>query len=59
MKNKKVPLDIFSESMAGLEKYNNANSETNTNERKKMIKSLKNIMDGELTKKQKICLIIL
>ena len=57
MKNKVLSLDNFTESMASMDKFNKKLSEqtTNNTEYKKMVKLLKNIVEGELTNKQKIC----
>ena len=57
MKNKVISLDNFTESIASMDQFKKICSQQNTNtEYKKMIKSLKNIVDGELTAKQKLCI---
>ena len=57
MKNKVLSLDDFTESMASMDKFKKILSEQVPHtEHKKMIKSLKNIIEGELTTKQKICI---
>lgn len=56
MKNKVLSLDNFTESIASMDEFKKIISEKATNTKyKKMIKSLKNIADGELTAKQKLC----
>ena len=57
MKNKVISLDNFTESIASMDQFKKICSQQNTNtEYKKMIKSLKNIVNGELTTKQKLCI---
>lgn len=56
MRNKVLTLDNFTESIASMDEFKKILSEQTTDtEYKRMIKSLKNIVAGELTTKQKIC----
>ncbi len=56
MSNRVLFLDKFTESLASVSKYNLGLSDDEDSTHKRMIFSLKNIVRGELTKKQQICL---
>lgn len=58
MSKKILHLDDFTESIAGINQYNKSQSGTNFREHKKMISCLNNVIDGELTPRQKICFIL-
>lgn len=50
-----MSLDKFTESFFSVQNYNKKRFDGEDLKHKKMISSLKNIMEGELTEKQKIC----
>ena len=56
MSNKRLYLDEFTESLASIYEFQKTGSDTNRNEYKKMLMFLKNVMEGELTDRQKICI---
>jgi len=58
VKNKPFYLDEFTESLISLSRYNKNVFDTNDTHHKKMIDSLKNIIKGELTQKQRICVLL-
>ncbi|MDR1627343.1 MAG: sigma-70 family RNA polymerase sigma factor [Oscillospiraceae bacterium] len=57
MRNKMLSLDNFTESVASVDEFKKIlSAQTTDTEHKKMVKSLKNIINGELTAKQKQCI---
>ncbi len=58
MGNKSLHLDEFTESLISLSKYRKSNFCERDFNYKKMIKSLKNIIQGELTPKQRMCVLL-
>lgn len=58
MKNKVISLDGFTESLASFCKFKDEFRDDEGNQYKDMIKILKNVMDGELTKRQKDCVMM-
>ena len=52
----KLNLNEFTESLAGLLTYNENNGETNTLEHRKILKIMKKLLYGELSKRQTECL---
>lgn len=56
MQKKIVAFDKFTESLFSLENYNKNLFEGEDLKHRKMIGSLKNIVEGELTEKQKTCI---
>ncbi len=53
---KEVCLNDFTERVIGLEKFKNNYGCDNSNQRRRMIKIVKNVVEGELTCRQKDCL---
>lgn len=58
MKNKVLHLDNFTESLASICNYKYKESDKKDNNYKKMVSSLKNVLVGELTKRQKECILL-
>lgn len=58
MSNNKLPLNEFTESLAGILEYNHKNECTNEYEHKKLLKILTEVMSGELTKRQRDCIVM-
>lgn len=56
MSNKTLYLDEFTESLASMYEFRNSGSDTNKEEYRKMIMFLRNVMEGELTDRQKTCI---
>ncbi|MBR2579469.1 MAG: sigma-70 family RNA polymerase sigma factor [Clostridia bacterium] len=56
MQRKILSLDKFTESLFSMENYKKSKFDGEDLKHKKMISSLKNVMRGELTEKQKICI---
>lgn len=56
MRNKLLHLDNFTESLASVSKYKNGLYQSKDQNHAKMIKSIKNIMKGELTERQLRCI---
>ncbi len=56
MSAKPLSLDGFMESLASFSGYNNRLNDGEDIIHRKMLKSLKNIVDGELTERQKKCI---
>ena len=59
MKNKFLSLDNFTEAMASMTEFKTiiSNSSNDLNH-ERMVRTLKNIISGELTEKQKICVLL-
>ena len=55
MPRKKLPLDDFTESLAGFIKYKEQDQETNVIEYRKIIKIMTKLIYNELSKRQKEC----
>ena len=58
MSKTKLPLNEFTESLAGMIEYNRSYSQNNENEYKKLLKILSKIIEGELTTRQKECIVL-
>ncbi len=58
MGNRSVHLDDFNEALISLSKYRKNNFSEKDINHKKMLSSLKNIIQGELTQKQRMCLLL-
>lgn len=56
MQKKVLSLDKFTESLFSIENYKKREFDGEDLKHKKMISSLKNVMKGELTEKQKMCI---
>lgn len=56
MSNKPLYLDEFTESLASIYEFQKVSSDTNKGEYRKMIMFLRNVMEGELTNRQKMCI---
>lgn len=56
MSNNKLPLNEFTESLAGIIEYNQKDAPTNEYEHRKLLQILSKVMLGELTKRQRECI---
>ena len=56
MRNRPLSLDKFTESIASMSGYRKNLFNAKDTNYAKMIKSLKNVVEGELTEKQKLCI---
>ena len=52
----KVTFNEFTDRLAGMKKFKNQFSDDNAKERKKMLKMIEKVAEGELTYRQKECL---
>ena len=58
MQKKILPLDNFTESFFSVEKYKKDSFDGDDTKYRKMVISLKNVMEGELTERQKTCIMM-
>ncbi len=58
MGNKSLHLDEFTESLISLSNYHKSNFSEKDVKYKKMVSSLRNIIQGELTPKQRMCVLL-
>ena len=58
MEGRPFSMDSFTESMASVNYYNNLDTGSEDPKYRKMVCLLKNIVDGELTEKQKRCIFL-
>lgn len=58
MVGKKLSLDKFTEALASVSEFKKISSENNEAARKKMIKSMNSIIKGELTQRQRTCILM-
>lgn len=57
MRTKKLSLDVFTENLAGLQSYRRTGEEGDA-EYRRMINTLKKAVEGELTERQKECVLL-
>lgn len=58
MANRMMILDNFTESIFSVSDYNKACFDSEDTNYRKMVRSLKNVVDGELTERQKKCILL-
>lgn len=58
MKNTKIQFTEFTESLAGMIEYNNHSENTNFNEYQRILKIMSKAIIGELTDRQRECIIM-
>ena len=56
MQKKILPLDDFTESFFSMEKYKKDKFDCDDTRYRKMVSSLRNVMEGELTERQQVCI---
>lgn len=58
MRKKSVYLDKFTESLISVSNYRNSLTDNSDKNYEKMVSSIKNIIKGELTEKQRLCVLL-
>lgn len=58
MGNRSIMLDNFTESIFSLSNYNISRFDSEDMNYRKMLRSLKNVLNGELTEKQRKCILL-
>lgn len=58
MSNRKLPLNEFTESLAGMIEYNQKVQMTNEKEYKRLLNILSKVVAGELTSRQRECVVM-